>query len=253
MKLFVHLVFLLLMVSCGGQHVKMPDTPMDADFEPTEPHPFAERIETTTEARLSAADLTWHSDTVGSLVIERTDADTSAVLLRSFSYIDAQKVKGEVNCQYNEFNELSDLWITTPTLRIHNMLQWSEDGNLVSVNQESWIADGLSATAQSHKMLVFEYRYSQHSAYGNWFAGMAEQIGGPIAEAFHAGLLGRAPWTLPAEVTVVCSEISGNMVSDQQTFRCKPQYDFDNNGQVIGETVTLNPASQAYTYKYYYN
>lgn len=241
MKYFLYLFTLLILASCNGKQSKSPTLQMDPDFEPTEPHPFTERIETTSGQKLLSQDLTLHGDTLGSLIIERTGSDLASDLLYAFNFRTADGNTGSVTCQYNEFNELTDLWVESPAERIHSMLQWGEDGNLGSINQEVW-----NLASADHTMHVIEYRYSKHSGYGNWYAGMAEQIGGCIAPLLHAGLLGRAPWTLPEAITYVQSEIQDNMIGSQQTHTCQPEYAHDHNGRVISEK------GDRWAYEYHY-
>lgn len=225
---------------------------MDSDFQPTEPHPFASRTEASTGETLSRAeDFYLHKDTLGTLVIERTDSDTVSALLHAFAFLDAEGCKGNATCQYNGFNELTDLWMETPSMRTHSMLQWDEDGNLQTINQETWLQSDEDGTQPVHTMTFIHYSYSQHSGYGNWYAGMAEQIAGPVAEALHYGRMGRAPWTLPDNISYVSSDIQGDMIGEQKSHSCQPQYDYDNNGRVITERLIHPDNTQTYTYTYY--
>lgn len=248
MKQILYIASALLLMGCNGRQDKAQNLQMDPDFEPTEPHPFAERIETETEEKLTTEDYRQHGDTIGTLVIKRAETDTDEYLLHTFSFSQDAGDTGTVNCQYNEFNELTDLWIETPQQRTHSMMQWDENGNLSSVTQESWTNDG--DAEQSHKVQVIEYQYSRQSGYGNWFAGMAEQIGGPIAAVFYAGLTGRAPWMLPETITYVCSEIRDEMIGEQQTYQGHPSYQYDNNGRVISEILSMPNLSLSYRYSY---
>ena len=240
MKHYLYLATIILLASCNGNQSKSPTLSMDPDFEPNEPHPFVERVETASGMKLSSQDLLLHGDTLGTLIIERAESDPGEDLLHAFTYRDAEGHTGTVTCQYNDFNELTDLWIECPTERTHSLLQWNEDGNLNAINQESWRED------DTHTMQVIEYRYTKQSAYGNWYAGMAEQLGGPIAILFHAGLLGRAPWTLPDAITILTSVISNDMIGEQATSSLEPEYSLDRNGRVEGEKV----GAVAYSYRY---
>lgn len=245
------LAFLLSMTGCSAPKGEAPAAQMDPDFEPNEPHPFAERIETASGSKLTASDMTLTGDSVGSLVIERTDAGAEPDLLLSFSFHDDEGNSGAVKCEYNGFNELTDLWIESPQQRTHNTMQWDENGNLVFINQETWSQETTSDPAPSHILQVLEYRYSTSSGYGNWYAGMAEQLGGPVAPLFHAGLLGRAPWMLPESFTIVTSTILGDVIGEQKTAACHPAYEFDNNGRVISEQLVLPQSTHSYRYTYY--
>lgn len=225
---------------------------MDPDFEPTEPHPFVLRTEQESGQRLAPEDYALHGDTLGSLFIQRTDTCVDAGHLQAFTFtsIDTGDT-GAVSCEYNGFNELTDLWIDTPRQRTHSQMQWDEDGNLSAIHQEVW-TQTVNATdsAISHTMLVIEYQYSQHSAYGNWYADMAEQIGGPIAAAFHAGQMGRSPWTLPERITYVRSVILDNMIGEQHSSICQPAYTYDRNGRVVSERLVLPDITHMYIYTY---
>lgn len=243
--------FLLLMTSCNGTQGKAPAAQMDPDFEPNEPHPFAERLETVSGLKLTTEDFTLTGNSVGSLVIERTDADSLSDLLSSFVFHDGEGNAGSAKCEYNGFNELTDLWIESPQQRTHSMMQWDENGNLVFINQETWKQETTPDSASSHTLQVLEYKYSTCSSYGNWYADIAEQLGGPIATLFHAGLLGRAPWMLPESFTRVTSTITGDVIGEQKTSACKPEYEFDNNGRVISEMLALPQVTHSYKYTYY--
>lgn len=248
MKHLLHLVSLLLIAcSCGGHREQASTQQMDPDFEPTEPHPFAERIEQASGNKLTSNDFILHDDTLGQLVIRRAEADTGSYLLHSFSFSLPDGTTGAATCEYNEFNELADLYISSAQQNTHCKLQWDDSGNLISLNQESWLSADDKPT---HTLQTIEYRYGQHCAYGNWYGGMAEQIGGPVSLAIYAGLLGRAPWTLPVATAYVCSTIHGDMIGEQQTYNCKSEYEFDNNGRVVKERLTT--PHQTHTYQYTY-
>lgn len=248
MKHLLHLVFILIIASsCGGHRDQTSPQQMDPDFEPTEPHPFAERIEQASGTKLTSTDLALHGDTIGQLVIQRAEADTGSYLLHSFTFTLADGTAGAASCEYNEFNELIDLYISSAQQSTHCRLQWDDNGNLSTVNQESW---GSKDGATTHTLQNVEYQYSQQCAYGNWYGGMAEQIGGPISLAIHSGMLGRAPWTLPEAITYVCSTIQGDMIGEQQTYNNKPEYEFDNNGRVIKEKLSIPHQSHTHLYTY---
>lgn len=249
MKHHLLLVSILLIASsCGRHHQQTSPQQMDPDFEPTEPHPFAERIDQSSGTKLTPNDFALHGDTIGPLVILRAEPDTGSYLLHSFSFCLPDGAEGTATCEYNEFNELVDLFISSAQQSTHSRLQWNDDGNLTTVNQESWLSiDGTSI----HTLQNIEYRYGQQCAYGNWYGDMAEKIGGPLSLIIHAGLLGRAPWTLPEATTYVCSTIQGDMIGEQQTYNYKSEYEFDNNGRVVKETLTI-PQQQSHSYQYTY-
>lgn len=242
---------LLLAASCGTRDARPADsaTPMDADFEPSEPHPWTSRTEQRTGQRLTAESYTAHGDTLGALVITPAESDGQQnPQLRHFAFSSATDGAGSATCAYNDFAELTDLWVETEARRTHSMLLWDDDGNLVSINQETWTHEGDSSR---HELQVIEYRYTDHTAYGNWHASQAETIGGPVALALHAGRMGRAPWTLPEAYTCVTSVLSQDMVESQETERGSFSYTFDHNGRVVTERQQLHDQQHTYEYTYH--
>lgn len=238
---------LLLMASCTTHEAKTTaEAPMDEDFEPCDPHPFACRTDQTSGLQLTAESYN-HGDTLGTLVISLPTDEQPDNLLHNFTFCDAEVGAGSAVCTYNDFFEITDLWVETADVRSHSTLQWDDNGNLTSLSQETWTAENDSTL---HSVQIFEYRYSEHTAYGNWYAGQAEQIGGPLAPALHAGRMGRAPWTLPESYTCVISELSHNMVSQQETQRGRFEYTHDNNGRVIRERQLLPQQERIYEYTY---
>ncbi len=232
MKRLLYLASLLLLASCQLGKDKGSVASMDADFIPTDPHPFTKRISEGI-------------DTLGEIVVNRSDADTTDYLLHEFTFL-TEGISGTADCRYNEFNELIELWIKTADRQTHSRLQWDENGNIQGINSEIWVQDSLS----THQMICIEFKHSHHSAYGNWYARTAETVGGPIAALFHEGRLGRAPWTLPESISFVYSDIRGNMIGEQHTCSVKPIYTFDNNGRVTQEVIEMPDNKYQYTYIY---
>lgn len=240
---------LLLAAGCGTRDAKpAASAPMDADFEPSEPHPWTCRTEQSTGQRLTADSYTAHGDTLGELVITPAESDGQNTPLRHFTFSSPTDGTGSATCAYNDFAELTELWVETEAVNAHSSLQWDDNGNLVSINLETWNRKG---DTPRHELQVIEYRYTDHTAYGNWYASLAETVGGPVALAFHAGRMGRAPWMLPEAYTCVTSVLSKDMVESQETEKGRFSYTFDHNGRVVTERQQLHHEQRSYEYTYH--
>lgn len=159
---------------------------------------------------------------------------------------------GTVNCEYDANRQLTNLTMTSPTLKLDNFLTWDDEtANLINIKQKRTIYDENQNVIKELQEDV-SFVYSKYSAFSNWSNGLARyMIGDELQTLFYDGVLGRASWTLPTEIDYIGVDVENFMIKEQYQKHGEITYVKDKNGLVVEEHFfNPNEKNNDYIYKY---